>query len=59
MDKRRAKEIASSSIMAKVTYNGTPIYIDGISDTKETAYIHPLDHPNSKLEVPLAPLVEH
>lgn len=58
MDKIRAKEIASSPVMADVTYNGTPIYIESVNANKETAKIHPLDHPNSKQEVSLNRLME-
>lgn len=59
MDKRRAKEIASSPIMANVTYNETPIYIESINNNKETAYIHPLNQPKSRQEVSLTTLLEH
>lgn len=58
MDKTRAKEIASSPVMADVTYNGTPIYIESVNVNKETAKIHTLDHPNSIQEVSLTRLVE-
>jgi small acid-soluble spore protein H (minor) len=59
MDKKRAKEIASSPVMANVTYNGTPIYIESVNNNKETANIHPLDKPNNIQEVPLDSLLEH
>ena len=58
MDKRRAKEIASSPIMANVTYNGTPIYIESVNDNKETANVHALNQPKNTQEVPLTTLVE-
>lgn len=59
MDKKRAKEIASSPVMANVTHNGTPIYIESVNDNQETANIHPLDKPNNIQEVPLNSLLEH
>jgi len=59
MNKRRAKEIASSPIMADVTYNGTPIYIESVNDATDTAYIHPLNQSKNRLEVSLDPLTEH
>lgn len=59
MDKRRAKEIASSPVMANVTYNGTQIYIEGVNDKNGTAYIHPLNQPHNRQEVPLTSLTEH
>ena len=57
MDIKRAREIASSSKMANVTYNGVPIYIDGISDDN-TASIHPLNQPSGRQKVNISALVE-
>ncbi|KOA18469.1 small, acid-soluble spore protein H [Clostridium homopropionicum DSM 5847] len=59
MDKKRAKEIAYSPVMANVTYNGAQIYIESVNDNKETANIHPLNEPKNKQEVSLANLIEH
>lgn len=58
MDKRRAMDIASSPVMANVTYHTEPIYIERVSQNKDTARIHPLNEPNNSLEVPLDTLVE-
>lgn len=58
MDKKRAKEIAASPVMANVRYNGTPIYIEAVNDNKDTANVHPLDKPNNIQEVPLSSLTE-
>lgn len=59
MDKKRAKEIASSPIMANVSYNGKPIYIESVNGNKKTANIHSLDQPSNKYEVSLTSLIEH
>lgn len=59
MDKGRAKEIVSSPVMANVTYNGTPIYIESVNDNKGTAKIHPLNEPKNAQEVSLTNLMEH
>lgn len=59
MNKQRAKEIACSSKMANVTYNGTPIYIENVSDNSDTASIHFLSEPNNSREVSLSSLQEH
>lgn len=59
MDKVRAKEIASSPIMANVTYNGTSIYIESVNDNKGTAKIYPLNQPKNAQEVSLTNLMEH
>lgn len=59
MDKRRAKEIASSQVMANVTYNGTQIYIENVNENNGSANIHPLNQPGNRQEVPLASLTEH
>ncbi|EQB97095.1 acid-soluble spore protein H, partial [Geobacillus sp. A8] len=59
MDVRRAQEIASSPVMANVTYNGQRIYIEHVDQQKGVATIHPLDNPNQKQSVPVASLEEH
>lgn len=58
MDKRRAKEISESSVMAKVSYNGTPVYIQHVDELKESARIYPLDFPDKEEDVPLHNLKE-
>lgn len=58
MDIRRAKDIASSSIMANVVYNGSQIYIESVIENKGTAFIHPLKNPKARQEVPLDSLRE-
>ncbi|MDR3594463.1 H-type small acid-soluble spore protein [Clostridium sp.] len=59
MDKQRAREIASSPIMANVTYNGTPIYIESVNENAETVNIHFLNKPKNSREVYLSNLQEH
>jgi small acid-soluble spore protein H (minor) len=59
MDEIRAKGIATSPIMANVTFLGTPVYIERVNENKGTANIHILNQPDSKQEVPLISLVEH
>ncbi len=59
MDKRRAKEIAASPVMANVTYNGTPVYIENVDDNNGIANIHPLNQPGNRQEVALTSLIEH
>ncbi|MDD4504536.1 MAG: H-type small acid-soluble spore protein [Clostridiaceae bacterium] len=58
MDKRRAKEIASSPVMINVTHNGMPIYIENIDENSGTANIHPINQPNNKQEVSITNLIE-
>ncbi len=59
MDKNRAKEIASSPVMANVTYNGQPVYIENINENNHSANIHMLYQPENKQEVSLSSLFEH
>ncbi|MCL7749450.1 MULTISPECIES: small acid-soluble spore protein H [Halalkalibacter] len=59
MNKLRAQEIAASPVMANVTYNGTPIYIQNVSNDHDIARIFPLDDPENEQEVNLSSLVEH
>jgi small acid-soluble spore protein H (minor) len=59
MNAQRAQEIASSPIMANVTYNGERIYIEHVDQQNRTATIHPLDEPNNKQSVSVSDLMEH
>jgi small acid-soluble spore protein H (minor) len=59
MNKQRATEIAASSVMANVSYEGVPIYIQHVDENNETARIFPLNQPENEQEVPLNNLVEH
>jgi small acid-soluble spore protein H (minor) len=59
MNAQRAKEIAASPVMANVTYEGIPIYIQNVDEKNETARIYPLNQPENEQEVPLTSLVEH
>jgi small acid-soluble spore protein H (minor) len=59
MNKERAQEIVSSPIMANVTLNGTPIYIESVNANTETASIHFLNNPKNSQEVALTNLQEH
>ena len=56
MNTQRAQEIASSADMAKVTYNGAPIYIQNVDENNETARIYYLDEPQNEQEVPISSL---
>lgn len=58
MNKQRAQEIASSAVMANVTYNGVPIYIQHVDNQTETARIYPLGQPENEEEVSLNSLIE-
>ena len=58
MNAQRAQEIASSPVMANVTYQGMPIYIQNVDEKNETARIYPLDEPENEQSVPLNSLVE-
>lgn len=59
MEKQRAREIASSHTMINVTYNGTPVYIEGVNENAGTANIHFLNKPKNSREVSLSNLLEH
>ncbi len=58
MNKQRAQEIAASPVMANVTHEGVPIYIQHVDEERETARIYPLDQPEQEQEVPLNSLIE-
>ncbi|WP_028392457.1 small acid-soluble spore protein H [Bacillus cihuensis] len=59
MNKQRAQEIAASPVMANVTYNGVPIYIQNVDENNEIARIYPLDEPKNEQDIPLSNLKEH
>ncbi|MGE5630563.1 MAG: H-type small acid-soluble spore protein [Caulobacteraceae bacterium] len=59
MDEKRAKDIASSPVMANVTYNGTQVYIENVNENNGTASIYPINQPGNKQEVPVTSLIEH
>ncbi len=58
MNTQRAQKIASSPIMANVTYNGEGIYIRHVDEQNGTATIHSPDEPNNKQSVSLTSLNE-
>jgi len=58
MNKQRANEIAASPVMANVTENGTPVYIQHVDDDNETARVYSLDQPEQERDVPLSSLDE-
>lgn len=59
MDARRAQEIANSTNMANVMYNGTQVYIEHVDQQNGLATVHPLDEPNNKQSVSVSNLIEH
>ena len=59
MERQRAEEIASSPIMANVTFNDVPIYIQNVHEQKDLVRIYPLDSPENEQDVPLSQLKEH
>ncbi|MGI8314348.1 small acid-soluble spore protein H [Halobacillus mangrovi] len=58
MNRQRAQEISESPIMANVTYNNQPIYIQHVDEQNGTARIYPLDQPENEQEVSLNELRE-
>ncbi|MFC0524299.1 small acid-soluble spore protein H [Pontibacillus salicampi] len=58
MEYYRAKEISSSPVMANVSYNGVPIYIQHVDEQQQSARIFPLDYPENEEDVPLSSLKE-
>lgn len=58
MNKQRAKEIAASPVMANVTCNGIPIYIQHVDEETDMARIYPLGQPDNEQTVPVNSLKE-
>jgi small acid-soluble spore protein H (minor) len=59
MNTQRAQRIASSPVMANVTYNGVQIYIQNVDENNNTARIYPLEDPQKEQEVAVSSLEEH
>ncbi|MCU6708582.1 small acid-soluble spore protein H [Paenibacillus sp. J5C_2022] len=58
MSKQRAQEIAESPVMANVTYQGMPVYIQHVDQERQTARVYPLQQPELEQEVSLDQLQE-
>jgi small acid-soluble spore protein, H-type len=58
MNVQRASEIAASPIMANVTLDGTPVYIQHVDEAEEVARVYPLDRPEQEMNVSVRQLVE-
>jgi len=58
VNKQRAIEISHSPVMANVTYDGVPIYIQHVDEKNETARIYPLNQPENETEISLNSLKE-
>lgn len=58
MDSKRAQEIASSSTMSNVTFNGGQVYIEHVDQEAGKATVHPIDNPESKQSVSVNDLLE-
>jgi small acid-soluble spore protein H (minor) len=59
VNSQRAQEIAASPVMANVTFQDTPVYIQHVDQEKGTARIFPLQDRENEQEVPVNNLVEH
>ncbi|CAH0119476.1 Small, acid-soluble spore protein H [Paenibacillus sp. CECT 9249] len=59
MNRQRAQEIAASPVMADVTCDGVPVYIQHVNEHNETVRVYPLDEPENEQNVPLSSLEEH
>lgn len=58
MNAQRAAEIAGSPVMARVTYDNKPVYIQYVDEAKGTARIYALDQPEQEWDVPIRQLEE-
>lgn len=58
MNVERANQIIDSPEKIKVTYQGTPVWIESIDDGNQTARVFPENNPNEEKTVPVGELVE-
>ena len=59
MNSQRAKEIAESPVMANVTYEGEPVYIQRVDEQNQLARIFPLSEPQNEKDVLVEQLEEN
>jgi small acid-soluble spore protein H (minor) len=59
MNYKRAKEIIASEVMADVTYKGSNVYLESADEVNNTVRLHFVDTPQTKLDIPVANLIEH
>ncbi|WP_206832523.1 H-type small acid-soluble spore protein [Alicyclobacillus fructus] len=59
MDLERAKEIASSPVMAHVTHSGHQVYIQSVDERSQKAKVYHLKNPDYRYEVDVQELTEH
>ncbi|MEA4994150.1 MAG: H-type small acid-soluble spore protein [Oscillibacter sp.] len=52
------KEICKLTRMENVTDNSVPVYIENVSEDKDTASIHPLNQPKDQQTVSVSNLTE-
>lgn len=58
MNIQRAREIAESGELAKVSFNGIPVYIQHVDDDGDTVRIYPLNDPQNEQNVSVQQLQE-
>jgi len=58
MNITRAQQIFNSEQSYQVLFNGSPIWIEGLSDDHQTARVRQLDGNESIMEVPVTQLAE-
>ena len=58
MDVKRAKDIAASPIMARVTHNGTQVYIQDVDEQAQMANVYHLKNPDERHQVHVKELSE-
>lgn len=58
MNTQRAIEISASPVMADVTYQGQPVYIQHVNEADGIARIYPLGNPQDERDVPASMLIE-
>ncbi len=58
MDLKRAKEIASSPVMAHVTHEGHQVYIQSVDEGTQKAKVYHLKNPDHRYEVHVHDLME-
>lgn len=59
MEIQRAKEIITSPVMADVTLNNQPVYLEKVDDQQKTCTVHYIENPDHQECVSVSKLIEH
>ncbi|MFC0190339.1 H-type small acid-soluble spore protein [Fictibacillus aquaticus] len=58
MNASRAQQIIESTKEIEVLYNGTPVWLQSVDETKQTVRAYTADQPDQEMDIPVGELRE-